>query len=151
MQSRVHRADEGRHLNVLGNPTIEKAGPADFGGHAAVLTQTVMPNGGPPAHYHEGVDEFFYVLDGELEVWVGGRHVVLRAGMSATLPRGVVHRFDNTTSRPTRVLAVVTPGAGAAFFDELDRVRPQLPRDADKVVEILARHDIHLAEEAVPA
>jgi len=151
MQSRVHRADEGRLMSVLGNPTIEKAGAADFHGHAAVLMQTVLPNGGPPAHYHEGVDELFYLVDGELEVWVGDRHVVLRPGMSATLPRGVVHRFDNTTGRPARVLIVVTPGEGAAFFDEFDRVRPQLPQDLDKVVKILANHDIHVVEEAVPA
>lgn len=151
MQPRVHKSEEGRLLNVLGNPMLEKAGPRDFDGHAAVFALTVLPGGGPPPHYHEGVDEFFYVLDGELDVWVGERHVTLRPGMSATLPRGVVHRFDNATSRPARVLVTVAPGSGAAFFDELDRVRPQLPQDRDKVEAILARHDIHVVEESVPA
>ena len=67
MQPRVHKSEEGRLLNVLGNPMLEKAGPRDFDGHAAVFALTVLPGGGPPPHYHEGVDEFFYVLDGELD------------------------------------------------------------------------------------
>lgn len=89
-------------------------------------------------------DEFFFLLEGELDVWVGDQHTRLEPGMSATLPRGVVHRFDNLAKRPAKVLIVVSPGAGARFFDELDRERPELPREIDKVVSTLARHDIQV-------
>jgi uncharacterized cupin superfamily protein len=145
MQARIHTAAEGRKLEVLGNAMIEKAGSADLSGGASVLVMSVEPRLGPPAHVHADADEFFFVLEGEIDVWVGARHAKLSAGMSATLPRGVAHRFDNPGTRAAKVLVVVTPASGAAFFDELDRERPELPREFDKVVRALERHDIRLA------
>ena len=144
MQARVHTAEEGRSLEVLGISMLEKANSADLSGGAAVLVQTVPPAGGPPPHRHRDTDEFFYVLEGELDVWIAHRRMKLVAGMSATLPRGVVHAFTNPTRKPTKVLVVVTPGEGAAFFDDIDRERPMLPDDLDKLEAIVARHDLEL-------
>ena len=141
MQARVHTAEEGRPLEVLGIPMLEKAASADLSGGAAVLVQIVPPAGGPPPHRHRDTDEFFYVLEGELDVWIANRRTKLVAGMSATLPRGVVHAFTNPTKKPSRVLVVVTPGDGAAFFDDIDRERP-MPHDLDKLEAIVARHDL---------
>jgi uncharacterized cupin superfamily protein len=144
MQARVHTAEEGRPLDVLGIPMLEKAASADLSGGAAVLVQIVPPAGGPPPHLHRDTDEFFYVLEGELDVWIANRRTKLVAGMSATLPRGVVHAFTNPARKPARVLVVVTPGDGAAFFDDMDRERPRLPADMDKLEAIVARHDLEL-------
>jgi quercetin dioxygenase-like cupin family protein len=144
MLARIRTASEGRTLNVLGNPLLEKASSADLHGGAAIFVLSVEPAGGPPAHVHREADEFFYVLDGEIDLWIAGRHTKLKPGMSATLPRNIAHRFDNLTSTPAKVLVVVTPGDGAAFFDDLDRERPELPGDVDKVVRTLARRDIHV-------
>lgn len=148
MQPRIHAEQEGRELNILGNRLLEKAGSQDLGGGAAVFVQTIVPGGGPPPHVHDHTDEFFYVLDGEIEAWIGQQHVTLRAGMSATLPRRIVHAFDNRTDRPARVLSVVTPGAGARFFDDIDRVRPKMPGEIDKLAAIVARHDITIVDQA---
>lgn len=148
MQPRIHTDGDGRAMDILGNAMLEKAGSEDLGGGAAVFVQTVMPHNGPPAHFHRHTDEFFYVLDGELDVWVEGRHYRLKRGMSATLPRGLVHRFDNVTDRPAKVLAVITPGEGARFFEDLNRERPRLPADLDKLVAIVGRHDIEVVEQA---
>jgi mannose-6-phosphate isomerase-like protein (cupin superfamily) len=144
MQARVHTADQGRTLEVLGISMLEKAASADLNGGAAVLVQTVPPAGGPPPHVHHETDEFFYVLDGELDVWIANRRTKLVAGMSATLPRGVPHAFTNPGRTPAKVLVVVTPGDGARFFDDIDRERPALPQDLDKLEAIVARHDLEL-------
>ena len=146
MQARIHTDGDGRVLDILGNRLLEKAGSEDLGGGAAVFVQTVMPRNGPPAHFHRHSDEFFYVLEGELDAWIGDRHVKLGPGMSATLPRGIVHRFDNLSDKPSKVLTVVTPAEGARFFEDLDRQRPSLPRDLAKLVEIVGRHDIEVVE-----
>ena len=148
MQPRIHAEQEGRLLNILGNSMLEKAGSDDLGGGAAVFVQTIVPGGGPPPHVHEETDEFFYVLDGEIEACIGGRTVTLQAGMSATLPRAVVHAFDNRTDRPARVLTVVTPGRGARFFVDIDRARPRMPGEIDKLAAIVARHDITIVDQA---
>jgi quercetin dioxygenase-like cupin family protein len=142
MQPRVHTAEQGRPLEVLGISMLEKAASADLSGGAAVLVQTVPPAGGPPPHLHRDTDEFFYVLEGELDVWIANKRTKLVAGMSATLPRGVPHAFTNPGTRPARVLVVVTPGDGARFFDDIDRERPALPAEMDKLEAIVARHDL---------
>jgi mannose-6-phosphate isomerase-like protein (cupin superfamily) len=142
MQPRIDAAAEGRALNILGNLLLEKAGSEDLGGAAAVFVSIVAPHSGPPLHVHRETDEFLFVLDGTIDVWIGGRHARLSSGMSAVLPRGVVHRFDNVTSLPARALAVVTPGSGARFFDDIDRARPRLPDEMPKLAAIVARHDI---------
>jgi mannose-6-phosphate isomerase-like protein (cupin superfamily) len=142
MQARVHTAEQGRALEVLGVSMLEKANSADLNGGAAVLVQTVPPAGGPPPHVHRDTDEFFYVLEGELDVWIANRRTKLVAGMSATLPRGVPHAFTNPAKKPAKVLVVVTPGDGARFFDDIDRERPKLPAEMDKLEAIVARHDL---------
>jgi mannose-6-phosphate isomerase-like protein (cupin superfamily) len=44
-------------------------------------------------HKHDREDEFFLVLDGELEIEVEGREpFVLRPGQGVTIPHGVMHR-----------------------------------------------------------
>ncbi len=43
-------------------------------------------------HTHEHTDEFFLVLDGEFEIALRDRVVVLRAGEVFTVPRGVEHK-----------------------------------------------------------
>jgi mannose-6-phosphate isomerase-like protein (cupin superfamily) len=144
MQARIDEPADGRALNILGNLLLEKAGSNDLGGSAAVFVQTVVPGGGPPPHVHRETDEFFFVLDGEIDVWVGERYARLTSGMSVVLPRGVAHRFDNVTKLPARLLTLVTPGRGARFFEDIDRARPQLPGDMGKLAAIVARHDIEL-------
>jgi mannose-6-phosphate isomerase-like protein (cupin superfamily) len=43
-------------------------------------------------HAHDHTDEFFLVLDGELEIALRDRTVVLRTGDVFTVPRGTEHR-----------------------------------------------------------
>src|SRR4051812_19098320 len=40
----------------------------------------------PPLHVHRKEDEAFYVLEGELKVWVGDTEVVVPAGRAAFAP-----------------------------------------------------------------
>jgi mannose-6-phosphate isomerase-like protein (cupin superfamily) len=146
MQARILEPQQGRSLDVIGVAMLEKAASADLSGGAAVLVQTVPPAGGPPPHVHRDTDEFFYVLEGELDVWVGFKRATLTAGMSATLPRGVRHAFTNPGRTPAKVLVVVTPGDGAKFFDDLDRERPALPAEIAKVDAIFKRHDLEFVD-----
>ena len=43
-------------------------------------------------HTHDNTDEFFLVLDGELEIALRDRTVVLRRGDVFTVPRGTEHK-----------------------------------------------------------
>ncbi|MFN3582745.1 MAG: cupin domain-containing protein [Phenylobacterium sp.] len=58
-------------------------------------------------HKHENEDEFFYVVEGRLDIDLeDGRTVVLEPGQGLTVPKGVMH-FPHARGR-TVVLMVET-------------------------------------------
>jgi mannose-6-phosphate isomerase-like protein (cupin superfamily) len=81
---------------------------------------TIAPGrDGPPAHSHDGEDDAFLILDGELTFGVGDRSITAPAGTFVLIPPGVEHTFRNGTSEPVRMLNVHAP---AGFDLRLRRV-----------------------------
>lgn len=70
---------------------------------------------GPPPHRHPRQVEEWEVLDGTLNVHIGGERRTLREGERASIPPGTVHTFKNESSSVVRVRDVHRPGLG---FDE---------------------------------
>jgi len=68
-----------------------------------------------PVHIHPGVDETFYVLDGEVLLDLSGERRSLSTGGVAVMPRGVPHAFKVVSSE-ARLLCLLTPGKGEDFF-----------------------------------
>src|SRR5205814_9729815 len=84
---------EGEHLWFFGGLTTIKADGAETGGRVLV-TEQLMPRGtGSPLHVHHNEDEWFYVLEGELTIWVDGTTVAAGAGSFVFGPRDVPHTF----------------------------------------------------------
>ncbi len=82
---------------------------ADASEHMSLYVGQVDPDGaGPGTHIHE-FDQFYYVLDGEMNVEVGlhrhtaGRHTLV------VLPAGVPHRQWNEGDVPERHLTLIVP------------------------------------------
>jgi glyoxylate utilization-related uncharacterized protein len=59
-------------------------------------------------HKHDDLDEFFYVVDGELLIDLEDRNVVLRPGQGFVVPKGVVHR----TRASEKTVMLMVEGAG---------------------------------------
>lgn len=59
-------------------------------------------------HKHDGEDEFFYVVEGHLDIELEDRTVPLAVGQGFTVPRGVMH-FPHARGR-TVVLMVEKAG-----------------------------------------
>ena len=91
-----------------------------------------------PVHLHPGVDETFYVLDGEIVLDLGGDRRALATGGVAVVPRGVPHAFM-VTSPEARMLTLLTPGLGEDFFRMASEPAPvgssSIPVDFDRVRE----------------
>ncbi|HSC50828.1 MAG TPA: cupin domain-containing protein [Gaiellaceae bacterium] len=100
----------------------------------------------PAPHSHDGYDETIYGLDGVLTWTVGGETHDVGAGQVLTIPRGVVHGFDNAGESDARALAVVTPGIlGAAYFRETAEVIAAAaggPPDLAALGEVMRRHGL---------
>ena len=63
------------------------------------------------AHYHKTYAEHFEVLEGVLEVMVGGGTRALRPGEKAVAPKNTLHDFRNPTGEPATFLVELRPGS----------------------------------------
>jgi quercetin dioxygenase-like cupin family protein len=108
--------DEGDLLWFLGVLVTIKAGAESTAGRVAVIEHHAPAGFGSPLHVHRREDEWFYVLEGELTFWVGGRVIKAPAGSFVYGPRDVPHTFE-VTSLEARFLLVAEP----AGFDEFVR------------------------------
>lgn len=100
----------------------------------------------PAPHSHDAFDETIYGLAGVLTWTVGGETHELGPGEVLTIPRGVVHGFENLDDVEARALAVVTPGMlGPAYFREIAGVLEGAaggPPDLAAIAEVMRRHGL---------
>jgi quercetin dioxygenase-like cupin family protein len=61
------------------------------------------------AHAHEGEDDAFYILEGELTFVLGDEEVAAPPGTFVLVPPGVEHGFRNDAEQPVRILNIHAP------------------------------------------
>ena len=78
--------------------------------HAGVYRAEMAPGAaGPTTHVHD-FDQFYFVLDGSLEVEVGLEHHVVEPNTLVVLPSQVPHRqWNASTDEPEEHLAILVP------------------------------------------
>jgi quercetin dioxygenase-like cupin family protein len=102
----------------FGALTTLKATGATTGGKLFML-EHVAPRGlGSPLHVHHREDEWFYVLEGELTVWLDGRVVQAGPGEFVYGPRDVPHTFI-VSSDEARFLLATSPADFEGFVRAL--------------------------------
>jgi quercetin dioxygenase-like cupin family protein len=106
----------GDQLWVVGDTYTFKARAADTGGQLAFFEASVPPGAGPPPHIHRAEDEFYYLLDGELEFLSNEERLTASAGAFLFVPRGALHCFRNPSDQAARMLVGVTPAGFEEFF-----------------------------------
>ena len=99
-----------------------------------------------PAHSHDHYEETIYGIEGVLTWTVGGQPIEVGPGQALCIPRGVVHRFDNTSSQAAKVLCAITPAAiGPEYFRESAAVIAEAaggPPDRAKMLDVMRRHGL---------
>jgi mannose-6-phosphate isomerase-like protein (cupin superfamily) len=78
------------------------------GGSYTVMEQWMRGGIGPASHVHN-VDEWFFVLEGSMDMQVDGREMTAKPGDSIWIPRGTDHGFT-TTDEGAHVLNGYAPG-----------------------------------------
>jgi mannose-6-phosphate isomerase-like protein (cupin superfamily) len=120
-------AGGGRRNDVIvlpgGARMFVKVASADSGGALFMTEQPIDRRGsGPPKHYHEDQDEWFYWLEGEYVVEIGDQRFRLGPGESVLGPRRVPHAFVYDGAGPGRILIGFTPAVRIeAFFRDLEK------------------------------
>jgi mannose-6-phosphate isomerase-like protein (cupin superfamily) len=80
------------------------------GGAHEVIEAIVPPGGeGPPTAVHRRQEKLFLVVEGQVDLSVGGKRIKVAAGEMAYAPHGVPHRFVNVGPTPARVIIAARP------------------------------------------
>src|ERR1700691_6210917 len=100
----LRKSGDGRTIGVVGDVYRFLATGDETDGKYALIEALVPPGGGPPPHIHSREEEAFYILEGELTLFVGEQRIAARAGTFANVPVGTLHRFRNEGDKPVRLL-----------------------------------------------
>lgn len=147
----AHGPGEGEHLWFFGGLTTLKAEGSQTGGRVMVTEQLAPRGGGSPLHVHHNEDEWFYVLEGELTIWVDGTTHVVGAGGFVFGPRDVPHTFV-VSSEQARFLLVTEPAGFEGFIHALSEPAarheippaPTGPPDMEPILKAAAEHGIDI-------
>lgn len=106
-----------------GDRIYVKVSTQDSNGAMFMTEQPIDRRGtGPPKHYHEEQDEWFYCLAGEYVFEIGDRRFRLGPGESVLGPRRVPHAFVYDGAGPGKILIGFTPANRIEqFFRDLAR------------------------------
>jgi quercetin dioxygenase-like cupin family protein len=150
---------EGEHFSFFGGLTTIKADGAGTGGRMMLTEQTAPRGSGSPLHVHHNEDEWFYILEGELTIWVAGQTIVAPAGSFVFGPRDVPHTFI-VSSEEARFLLVTQAAGFEGFirtlgtptrFAEIPPL-PAAPPDMAPVLQAAADHGLEiLGPPGIPA
>lgn len=117
-----------------------KAGPDETGGAFSQFEVADPRGGGTPVHVHHNEDETFYVLEGQVTMFVGDERIDLEAGDFCFGPRDVPHAYL-VRSESARMLVTISPSGSEQLFVSLgipvtgaappvDAVMPPMPEMA---------------------
>jgi mannose-6-phosphate isomerase-like protein (cupin superfamily) len=144
--------NEGEAFWLYGMLQTIKIGRDDTDGRYGLI-ETVVPVGlGSPWHVHHEEDEWFYVLDGELTIYVGDARLSLPAGGFGFGPKGVPHTFFAEQPEGARILVGLQPMQYEGFLREVgvpapERVLPPRPEghpDMARLARIVARNGFEI-------
>jgi mannose-6-phosphate isomerase-like protein (cupin superfamily) len=93
-----------------------KVGTQETGGNLFVIEHRNLGPGGPPLHMHLNQEEWFYVMEGQVEFLVGEKRVMLKAGESILAPRRVPHTFSSLVPASHMLIGFAPAGKMEAYF-----------------------------------
>ncbi len=138
-KAHIRSQAEVRPLNVVGEQ-IRVLSAGGETGSFEVFLQEGEPGIGPPPHFHAW-DEAYFILEGELDVQIGGDHRTMKAGELAFIPAGLVHCYRNRSR--ARFISFTSKEGASQFLAAMDR-EIGLPIDLGKAVEVAGRNGVHV-------
>ena len=118
----IVKPEEGFTASTPNNLTTIKAWSNDTNGAYGLFLVTVEPGFTASPHIHHRTNDAFYMLEGELTIYVGEQIIHATPGTFVLVPKGTVHTFANSGSSPAKSLGIFSPGGGEQFFAD----RPEI-------------------------
>ncbi len=128
-------------LQFLGSRARILAAGEDTAGAFGLVDMIEVPGGQmPPLHVHHGEDEGFYVLAGEVTLFLPDREIDCRPGDFVLAPRGVPHTY-RVGAEPARWLILSSPAGFERFVGAVDAADDV---DPAALTAIAAAHQIEI-------
>jgi quercetin dioxygenase-like cupin family protein len=124
---------DGTSVWAMGVLVTLKLQSKDAGGTYAMFEDYIPPGVGTPLHVHSREEEFWYMLDGELNWYVGNKQFQAKKGDFINTPRGVPHRFKNASNKPARMFLGYSPGGFEQWFLDVGKPVRNLQEAPPKV------------------
>jgi quercetin dioxygenase-like cupin family protein len=115
-QAMATQAGQGEARWWLGGLAVIKATAEDTDGQLTIVEVTEPPGMEAPLHVHHREDEGFWILEGEVTLYVGDETIEASAGDFVWGPRDIPHRYT-VGPNGCRMLYICTP----AGFENLVR------------------------------
>jgi len=98
-----------------------------------------------PLHLHPNTDEYLFVIDGVLSVYITGKWYDLEGGSVAVVPHGAPHAQCNAGKQSTRLFGFGNPAGFEHFFaaqhELLGRLSPSAPQYFSEMAKLLRGYD----------
>jgi quercetin dioxygenase-like cupin family protein len=117
---RIVTPAQGKSINAFGIPMNVMLRAEETGGAFAAIVAEFEPGQGPPPHFHHDHEEYFFVLEGDFELSVGGQTMTAGPGSMVFVPRETVHAFKYVGSGRGKLLEWGTPGGQERYFEAID-------------------------------
>lgn len=116
IETLVTRPDtQDRETFAWGEITWVDSGTLTASDSLTVGRVTINAGASNPEHRHPNCEEALYLLEGELDHWIGEERVHLTTGDCLHIPVGKPHRARNTGDEPA--IAVIAYDTGSRGFE----------------------------------
>ena len=140
--------DEGDRLRVLAlsdSVRVIKLRGNQTDGRIMIMEGEILVGEGPPLHIHHREDEYFHVLQGEIEFYIGDETIVGKAGTWVYAPRYIKHTYRNVNSTGARLEFVFQPAGIEHYFEDISKVMvAQEPDWSDQADAVAKKYEIEL-------
>jgi mannose-6-phosphate isomerase-like protein (cupin superfamily) len=113
---------QGRSLDnsrwYMGNLMTFLVNSGQTNGAFSVTDYLSKPGNEPPAHMHDREEEFFYVLEGRIDAYVGKEVLPAGPNEGVYFPKFVPHTFTILTPH-LRMLILMSPGGLEGYFRDM--------------------------------
>lgn len=103
----------------LRNSYVDCLATAAHSQYMSLFEFYVAPGFDTGAHYHTRIEEFFYVLEGELDLRKGDDVIHAGPGTFVHVAPGTAHFIANRGAKPARILLGCMPPGHEGYFAEL--------------------------------
>jgi mannose-6-phosphate isomerase-like protein (cupin superfamily) len=146
---------EGEVVLRGGVGVIRRISAAATGGTFSVVEHPLEPGAlAAPPHTHADVDEYSFVIEGEIGVLMGEETFKAAAGSYVLKVRGVPHTFWSPGPKPARVLEIISPAGFEEYFEELAGILSSTqagePPDFARIAEVAGRYGTTFQMERLP-